>query len=120
MKIKGKQNVLDSVATVPTSLFSRMKNYKFIEKLKELTFVDEIWLFGSRARGENHERSDIDLAIICQKATDSDWLKILDIIENADTLLNIDCVRFQKTHISDELYKNILTDRKILYAKNKN
>jgi predicted nucleotidyltransferase len=72
----------------------RVKKYKFIEKLKSLSFVDEVWLYGSRARGDNEERSDIDLAIVCPRATEDNWFKILDVIENADTLLEIDCVRF--------------------------
>lgn len=47
-------------------------DYQFIEKLTTLPFIDEIWLFGSRARKDNHRRSDIDLAIICPNATDTD------------------------------------------------
>ncbi len=92
-------------------------HYQFIEKLKSLPFIDEIWLFGSRARGDNLERSDIDLAILCSSASDSDWLKVNDIIENADTLLKIDCVKFDQDTISKELYDNILKDRKLLYDK---
>ncbi|MFY9590313.1 nucleotidyltransferase domain-containing protein [Rickettsia endosymbiont of Halotydeus destructor] len=97
-----------------------IKSYFFIEKLKFLPFVKEIWLFGSRARGDNHKLSDIDLAIICPNITDQEWLKIIDIIENADTLLKIDCVRFEPLKISAELYENILKNKKIIYVKNKN
>ncbi|MCC8368594.1 MAG: nucleotidyltransferase domain-containing protein [Rickettsia endosymbiont of Oxypoda opaca] len=96
-----------------------IKSYLFIEKLKSLPFVKEIWLFGSRARGDNKKRSDIDLAIICPNITDQEWLKVVDIIENADTLLKIDCVRFESPKISTELYENILKNKKILYVKNK-
>ena len=92
--------------------------YAFIEKLKSLPFVDEIWLFGSRARGDHRERSDIDLAIIFPHATEQDWFQIMDIIENADTLLKVDCIRFEKSRISQELYGNILKERKVIYAKN--
>jgi len=92
--------------------------YAFIEKLKSLPFVDEIWLFGSRARGDHRERSDIDLAIICPHATEQDWFQIMDIIENADTLLKVDCIRFEKSRISQELYDNIFKERKVIYAKN--
>lgn len=42
----------------------------------------------------------------------------MSIIENADTLLKIDCVRFESTKISSELYKNIFKE-KIIYVKNK-
>lgn len=37
--------------------------------------VEEVWLFGSRARSDNQDRADIDLAIVCHNATTKDWLK---------------------------------------------
>ncbi|MDX2050623.1 MAG: nucleotidyltransferase domain-containing protein [Rickettsiaceae bacterium] len=95
-------------------------DYRFIKELKQLEFVEEIWLFGSRARGDNQERSDIDIAILCPKATSSDWLKVTDIIDDADTLLKIDCVRLDKTRISEDLYNNILKDKKVIYVKKPN
>lgn len=95
-------------------------NYQFIKNLEALPFVAEIWLFGSRARGDNQDRSDIDLAILCPKATDDDWLIIMNIIAEADTLLKIDCVRFEKGRISDTLYNNITKDKKIIYVQNTN
>lgn len=58
-----------------------IKKYKFIEKLKSLPFVREVWLYGSRAIGDNEEKSDIDLAIICNK--NYDWNKVIEVIENA-------------------------------------
>lgn len=91
--------------------------YNFINKIAELKFVNEIWLFGSRARGDNLKRSDIDLAIICNDINDNDWLKVLEIIDNADTLLKIDCVRFNILLENDPLKLNILKDKKVLYAK---
>ncbi|HBB53113.1 MAG TPA: hypothetical protein DCZ80_04370 [Legionellales bacterium] len=39
-------------------------HYRFIKELSLLDFVNEIWLFGSRAREDNQARSDIDLAIL--------------------------------------------------------
>ncbi len=95
-------------------------NYQFLNKLKILPFVEEIWLFGSRARGDNRERSDIDLAIICPEATDSDWARIGDIIEDADTLLKVDYIRFEKKMISNNLYDNILKDKRVIYVKKSN
>lgn len=92
-------------------------DYNFIEKLKTLPFVKEIWLFGSRARGDHRPKSDIDLAIVCSPSIDEDWLKVVDIIEDSDTLLKIDCVKFDRSTISQELYDNILKDRKVIYVK---
>lgn len=96
-----------------------IKSYLFIEKLESLPFIEEIWLFGSRARCDNKERSDIDIAIICPNITDQEWLQVVDIIENADTLLKIDYVRFEPDKISHKLYENILKSKKVIYVKNK-
>lgn len=94
--------------------------YQFIDKLKALNFVEQLWLFGSRARGDNQPRSDIDMAIICPNATEEDWLQVMNIIDEADILLKIDCVKFDKDRISHELYENILKDKKVIYVKNPN
>lgn len=91
-----------------------LKKYNFIEKIKNLNFVKEVWLFGSRARGDNEDKSDIDLAIVCKEnTTDFDWNKIIDIIENRDTLLMVDFVRFDKLN-NGKFKDNILMDKKVL------
>lgn len=94
-----------------------VSKYTFISKLKALPFIDEIWLFGSRARGDHAERSDIDLAIICPRANESDWHQVLEIIENADTLLKIDCLQFDRLQDDDKLKMNILQFKKVLYRR---
>lgn len=86
-----------------------IKSYKFIKKIKSLPFVQQVILFGSRARGTNQARSDIDLAVLCPDATRDQWLDVVDIVENADTLLRIDCVRLDQ--VKDLNFKNnILKD----------
>ena len=97
--------------------FMNVLDYNFFKKLSSLPFVNEIWLFGSRARGDNQERADIDLAILCPYASEQDWHQILDIIENADTLLKIDCIRFDSLGENDKLRHNILAHKQILYKK---
>ena len=74
----------------------RLTDYHFLQEIAALDVVDAIYLFGSRARGDNRERSDIDIAVFCPRATKKDWLSILNIVENADTLLMIDCIRLVK------------------------
>ena len=64
--------------------------------------------------------SDIDIAIICPTATSLQWLQLVRIIENSDTLLKIDCVRFDKAFIGEDLYHNILRDKIIIYSNIKN
>lgn len=94
-----------------------LNSYRFIRQLTELDFIEQIWLFGSRARGDNQERSDIDLAIVCPNATKEDWHKVTYIINQADTLLNIDCVKFDEHILTIEFVKNILKDKKVIYMK---
>lgn len=89
-----------------------LKKYQFITKIKNLPFVEKIILFGSRARGTELSRSDIDIAIICPKATKEQWQNILAIVDTADTLLLIDCLNFDT--IDDELKKRILIDGIVL------
>ena len=79
--------------------------------------MEAIYIYGSRARGDHSPRSDIDLAILCPSASQKDWLKILEIIEESDTLLQIDCVRVDGLKEGDRLKEKILRQGKSLYQK---
>ena len=94
-----------------------IKKYRFFNTLIKLSFIERIWLYGSRARGDNSERSDIDLAIMCPKANDSDWLQVQNILENADTLLKIDCIRFDLLSESNTLRQAIIEQGECLFMK---
>lgn len=90
--------------------------FTFFKKICALPFVNAIYLFGSRARGDHSERSDIDLAINCTGATKSQWHEILRIIEEQhDTLLGIDCVRLDT--LKDELFLTAINNAKTLLYK---
>lgn len=82
-------------------------SYRFIEDIKALPFVEAVYLFGSRARGDGQERSDIDLAVKLQKnAAANQWHEVLEIVEEADTLLEIDCVNLDE--VAPEFLTRIL------------
>jgi uncharacterized protein len=68
--------------------------YRFWRDMAALPFVDAIWLYGSRARGDHRPRADIDLAVDAPGADAHQWDRVLEFAENADTLLRVDCVRF--------------------------
>lgn len=91
--------------------------YLFFTKLTNLPFVHEIWLYGSRARQDNQNRSDIDLAILSPNASAKDWHTVLDIIDRADTLLKIDTIQFDKLDNDSAFKKNILKDHVVLYSR---
>lgn len=74
--------------------------------------VKKVLLFGSRARGDNSERSDIDLAISGGNALDFYY----DVEEKVHTLLMFDVVELDRG-ISAELQAEIERDGVILYEK---
>ena len=74
--------------------------------------VRKVILFGSRARGTNRERSDIDIAV-----SGGDFINFYyDIEEKAWTLLMFDIVNLDEP-ISDELKYEIEKDGVVIYEK---
>jgi predicted nucleotidyltransferase len=83
-----------------------------IVKIAKRNNVERVILFGSRARGNNSERSDIDLAV-----SGGDVLNFYyDAEEQARTLLMFDVVDLNKK-ISEELQQEIDRDGVVLYEK---
>ena len=44
-----------------------------IHKFAKMSFIDKVVLFGSRARGDNTERSDVDIAVYGGNFDDFYW-----------------------------------------------
>ncbi len=74
--------------------------------------VEKVILFGSRARGDFKERSDIDLAFYGGNSTNF----ILDVDELTSTLLEYDIVDLDKP-VRKELLESIKNEGVILYEK---
>ena len=74
--------------------------------------VTKVVLFGSRARGTNTERSDIDIAVYGGDFDSFYW----DIKENVQSLLIFDIVEADE-YISEELREEIERDGVIIYEK---
>jgi uncharacterized protein len=82
--------------------------------LSKYAAVEQCILFGSRARGDAGERSDIDLAILAPPISESDWVTLYyQLKEELDTLLRVDVVRMER--VSAELQNSILKEGKELY-----
>ncbi len=74
--------------------------------------LNTVILFGSRARGDSHCKSDIDLAV-----SGGDIMNFsIDIEEEVNTLLTFDVVDLQK-NISEALLDSILKDGVVIYEK---
>ncbi len=74
-------------------------------------------LFGSRARGDSTQKSDYDIAFILPGMTDDTKNKILNELEDIDTLYKIDAVFLESLDGDDELTKNIRKDGIVLMDK---
>lgn len=88
--------------------------YALIAALGETYNAEKILLFGSWARGDNRERSDIDLAIYGMPKENQAlfWSDIDDL----PTLLEFDLVHITE-HTDAELMQEIKKDGMTLYEK---
>jgi len=89
---------------------------RIIADLKKLALeyeIAKIILFGSRARGDNSDKSDVDIAVYgC-----SDFVNFkLDVEEKVWTLLTFDIVNMDN-EISEELAGEIRRDGVVIYEK---
>jgi predicted nucleotidyltransferase len=85
-----------------------------VEQIRRSRSVERIILFGSRARGDHDERSDIDLGIACPDASPEEWAAICNIVDEAPALVNVDLVRLD--HVDDALRQAIEREGLVLYA----
>jgi predicted nucleotidyltransferase len=93
-------------STLPNGIDRRELIVELARRLALHPAVERVWLFGSRARGDNFARSDIDLAIEAPTMDDADWLRIkLDFEDAAPTLLLIDLVRLEDApeHLREQI-----------------
>lgn len=91
---------------IPDRVFHDIKKFAVKHNIKKII------LFGSRARGDHYERSDIDIAV---SGGDFDGF-YFDTMENAYTLLLFDIVDLD-AEISGELEKEIEKDGVVIYEK---
>ena len=85
------------------------------DELSQVSTVEAVMLFGSRARGDHWERSDIDLAVVCPNASREEWHKMIDVVDDARTLFKIDLVRFDDA--PESMKKEILSEGIPLYER---
>ena len=95
----------------------QLNDHLFYKKIAALPFVDAIYLFGSTARGDHLDRSDLDIAILCPNANERDWPSILQRFDDADTRLSIDCIRLDQESQNSALRLQIEQDKKLIYER---
>lgn len=78
--------------------------------------IEKAVLFGSRARGDNHEKSDFDIAIYGNISISDKANLMYYCTEEIHTLHKIDLVFITET-TDEKLIRNIISEGIILYEK---
>lgn len=94
------------------------KIYEEIRKIAvEYPEIKKVVLFGSRARNDNNERSDIDIAVYTEKYPFINEAKFWLDIEDIDTLLQFDIVVIDE-ETDKKLIENVNRDGVVIYGSN--
>ena len=83
-----------------------------IKTLAEVNGITKVILFGSRARGDNHRTSDIDLAVTGRNYSGFS----IDVEEETNTLLRFDCVNLDSA-VNEDLMESIKREGVTIYEK---
>ena len=96
------------------------KVYDEIRRIAKKYHISKIILFGSRARGDNSPKSDIDIAVYFEEGyCEKEYTSFnLEITEELPTLYSIDVV-CGNSQADEKLRRNILEDGVVLYMKEK-
>lgn len=99
---------------IPTMIFQELD-----QLFSDYPSVEKVILFGSRARGDFHNRSDIDLFIKAPSLSQADWLQMIyRLNEEINTLLAIDVMRWEESPAS--LREKIMAEGRVIYERGKN
>ena len=88
---------------------------RLVARLSAQPWVRRVILFGSRGRGDARPRADVDLAVEAPEASARDWLHLVEMTEDAETLLPIDLVRIEEA--PNELLARIRAEGRTLFER---
>ena len=92
------------------------KSRAILEELCKKHDVRKLTLFGSRARGDCHDRSDIDIAVE-GISTSSEYFDLVDDIDDSDIIYLVDVVNLDSMLVSTVIAEEIEKDGVVLYEE---
>jgi len=95
-----------------------MKDY-VLKQIKQIAVkynIEKIMLFGSRARGDNSNLSDYDIAVFSDNFTSTNKALFSSEIEEIETLKKIDLV-FVNDKLDEQLIKNITKEGILIHEQ---
>lgn len=92
--------------------------YEEIINIFRLFDIKKAILFGSRARGDFKNASDIDIAIEFSVSNKDNFIKLFTKLEDLNTLYKFDIVDLESLNDDSAFKKEITKDGIIIYEKN--
>src|SRR5712692_11043204 len=87
---------------------------KLLRLFESTPNVARVWIYGSRARGDHRDQSDIDLAVDAPEMPPGEFSRLLSRLEELGLIYRVDLLRLQD--VLDEGFRSrIERDRKIFW-----
>ncbi len=84
--------------------------------IAQIPSIEQVLIFGSRARGDYRYNSDIDIALIGEHVSHSDQLKLMHLIDDLMMPYMVDVLRIASIR-NERLIHLIHKEGKVLYQK---
>ena len=110
---------LDYIAKTPSKIMDEVKEYTFeelrriVEPIAKSYGMKQVYLFGSRARGDNREDSDYDFCVVT--SDDCDLFELGGFFAELRDALGVEIDLVCQESLRDDFNREVLRDRKLLY-----
>lgn len=85
-----------------------------IQVFASFPLIESVILYGSRAKGNYHQGSDIDFAVIAPNMNDAEFSKLCLALDDLPIIYKLDCLHLEKLK-NTALRKNIRNQGKLFY-----
>jgi len=89
---------------------------KIVAILEATPSIETAWIYGSRARGDERDDSDIDLLLHAPGTSPAEWAQVANALRDLDVLYRIDVARLQDD-IESGFRQRIERDRRLFWQR---
>jgi predicted nucleotidyltransferase len=111
------KSALDNIRSKSVREVSLEKLYEKLAKYFDDQPVEKVWVFGSFAREEQHETSDLDLLVRFEQPNDIDLFDYVGIKQDLEDITGRSVDLVEEGQEDDRISENIHAEKKLIYAK---